>query len=155
MSSKPTETRKRVAGRELDLLVAEKVLTLPVVGTLDHDQKWFGDPANFPHLTETDEGLILWCAPHEDGEYWKPSEDVAAAFDIIEKIGVRFEIWFEVHHWIARVNVMPWYIAAETAPLAICGAALAYIEEIERLRLQKGVWAAERTSQKPISTAGA
>ena len=128
-------TAEMVAGRELDALVAEKVMKLRVI----FDEDRYG------------EMHIWWAVPTDPGtvEEWDKfylpaySTDIAAAWQVIEHMKERgLTVWFvskefawqEAPHWEAGLTVEPcdsgWLpqiqalASAETAPLAICRAAL-------------------------------
>jgi hypothetical protein len=68
---------------------------------------------------------------------WSPSTDIACAFEVVEKMQAEPDEWF---FQIARTTVISpnWYaefggkmVRAETAPLAICRAALAALDKGE------------------------
>lgn len=139
---------KYQAGRELDALVAEKVMGWLWLGRQDH--KWLGPPSQ---LGETDPtyGTIRRATDIDEPErpWWLEnatefgdlrvvphySTDIAAAFLVVEKLNaaVRYpEIQFaptepngEELWCVSLVNPADVEVVAETAPLAICRAALA------------------------------
>jgi hypothetical protein len=114
------------AGRELDALVAERVmgwvLTLSPRSIAEaDDEEWWSMPS----------GLVR----HVD--YWRPSTDIAAAWEVVEKLrdlGFFLDISVAVDRFDVdmRADRMPsdWWLRegplaeATTAPLAICRAAL-------------------------------
>lgn len=129
-----------VAIYKLDLLVAEKVMGLPIIRPgkdgffpFQGDHEWLNNRANYPYVTEAGGLLILWSAPNTDGQRWRPSEDIATAFLVVEHIRSRFDLWFEARRWRARFGVLSPVEEAETAPLAICGAALVYADGAEAM----------------------
>jgi hypothetical protein len=102
------QTDELVAGRELDALVAEKVM--------GWDRRLWA-------------GRFYWSGPYSDRERFSPSMDIAAAWEVVERV------WQE--EWVLRRFLGSWQIldgdpldnhrvlaSAETAPLAICRAAL-------------------------------
>ena len=114
------------AGREMDALVAEKVMGWSPLNRTEHHLSW-----NVP------EGIRTW----EETSYgsFKPSTSIAAAWEVVEKLR-KEEIPIEItsgffgpyscriasnHGWLAMVQ-------ADTAPLAICRAALKACEVNER-----------------------
>ena len=110
------------AGRELDVLVAEKVMG------------WI----------ERNDG-IGWLKDVGGGEfeiasyYFVPSIDIARAFEVVERMrGLGYDMTIETDNrrekqwWCAFYEVnaeeILWFADAETAPLAICKAALKALE---------------------------
>jgi hypothetical protein len=117
------------AGREMDALIAEKVMgwTLgephEIHGWMMHGmvtvRDWVGstNDAGITHI-----------------EKWSPSTDIAAAWEVVEKLGDKFdelergdggEFWMCV---VYPDGFIPCVARAETAPLAICRAALLAME---------------------------
>lgn len=102
------------AGRELDALTAEKVMGLRVVRCPDH-----GD-------------CIYWHAygpDRPDGQLPEYSTDIAEAWQVVEKLrDLDPEIWWDVH-WecVFNTNDSRVWGTADTAPEAICRAALAAV----------------------------
>ncbi len=117
------------AGRELDSLVAEKVMGFTVYQS-------FLDLAAampvFPALVWHEEH---WNIVYGDGNAWKtwePSTDIAAAWQVVEHFGV-IEIFHTFEHspWLVRIPVDVYYNGeADTTPLAICRAALKAVKAI-------------------------
>jgi hypothetical protein len=101
------------AGRELDVLVAEKVMGWTNLRTTKAGMRR-GTPAEYPHIG------------HEVPPY---STDMSAAWEVVEKMREREGYaGVESNHDLWEASMGPWYVAtAETAPLAICRAALAAI----------------------------
>ena len=118
-----------MSDRELDALVAEKVM-----GWTLH---------KIPHLVEGQYGYISGVIHSYIGNRliapWSPSTDIAAAWQVVEKLRGREETWFEVGSGSPKSNSQ-WYAQASTfvpggewrtftvrdaiAPRAICLAAL-------------------------------
>lgn len=104
------------AGRELDALVAEKVMGWRADGIGDDGYFWKGA------------GSDGW---HSDN--WKPSTDIAAAWAVVEKMATA-----EDEFRLAKFKDNPWgctfrYFegdrsSGDTAPEAICLAALAALK---------------------------
>lgn len=81
------------AGRELDALVAEKVMGWEVWG-------FDGDPGP---CRESSEGYI-WS--------WRPSTDIKAAWEVVERLGLTVtpvEVWFASEYDRAGGNPQPGY----------------------------------------------
>ena len=114
-----------IAGRELDALVAEKVMGFSEVMT--HTELKPGK-----NFMLTEEGVVLDFS----FERWLPSTDIAAAWEVVEKIKqpdirVEIETPFGWPHWACRFYRGPDVLGGsggETAPLAICRAALAALD---------------------------
>ena len=132
------------AGRQLDALIAEKVMGWEAIRV-----DYFGEDSS-PRQNELEE----WMAKNEldsIGDYfidvdknfwvedndWQPSTDIHAAWEVVEKMRnnkyepcVNGECWTPIEHrmglWQADFqNGGPCHSArADTAPLAICRAAL-------------------------------
>lgn len=112
------QTIELVAGRELDALVAEKVMGWTRCDHRDlEDGLWWcrGD------------GAHIWPAD------WTPSTDIAAAWQVVERL-VALTNWevqvFAKRHARYVVHASPFVVTeADTAPLAICRAALAALSK--------------------------
>lgn len=124
-------------GHELDVLVAEKVMGWKIFNLEDHrgDHEWLDNPANYPHCMVPDGGggLLIWRAPRHDGDYWRPSRDIAAAWEVVEKMIRRTERWVTVEYvpgdsWRCTITDDAggrWEVEkAYPAAVAICRAAL-------------------------------
>lgn len=98
------------AGRELDALVAEKVMGLMMI---DGKEKYPCDSSS--------KGYIL-----TDPEPY--STDIAAAWLVVEKLRdtlhVNWDICSDSTSWWAKIGNLETLKAADSAPLAICLAAL-------------------------------
>ena len=111
------------AGPELDALIAEKVMG------------WEWNIRNGQCYAEH------WCSNAADcWPEWSPSTDITAAWEVVEKL----RNWPNGHYWLSlsqiagvrgewrsgfsyggmAVNHSPKFVVADTAPLAICRAAL-------------------------------
>lgn len=114
------------AGRELDALVAEKVMGWRLVNYETYE------PATTPEDYECaayNDGWE-WEGWDEVGEAWKwrPSTDIAAAWQVVEGFDVvTLERTAHGKWWASlwRQNDQNGSEGADTAPLAICRAALA------------------------------
>ena len=112
-----------VAGRELDALVAEKVMGWKV----DNEH---------PYTTYYDGIDFMGSNCEDDQAYWSPSTDIAAAWQVVEKMRERgYDTCVSngerppPNVWEAEIYVYPGGLGggcekADTAPLAICLAAL-------------------------------
>jgi hypothetical protein len=117
------------AGRELDTLVAEKVMgwtkwRSPVVprGSAEPDC-WLTNDRTSPTFKIA---------------HWSPSTDIACAWQVVERMrdrGFALELHYEFGcsiQWVADFSNDGWSSTGEqlgdTAPLAICRAALAAVE---------------------------
>ena len=106
--------------RELDVLVAEKVMNFMRVGSMWTPRQWT-EPAVMPS------GYISTRPCYYD---WSPSTSIVAAWQVVEKIpsdlkltgphGDKDESWV----WIAAFDYNQFVAGAKTAPRAICLAAL-------------------------------
>jgi hypothetical protein len=126
------EIMKLEAGRELDTLVAEKVMGLTA------------DKEHCPYC-----GAEMWigalrsrcssCSEWRYGWYKNYSDDISAAWEVIEKLETHpDQILFSLVRKGAEMHLLKWcaefrkclgsqkyyYAEAKTAPLAICRAAL-------------------------------
>ncbi len=134
------------AGRELDALVAEKVMGWR---RMTYAEQYPGNP-NFAHRNELTgywhDAVGKYCARAEDcpdyyapEDAWSPSTDIAAAWEVVEKLcatGTDEERYFIVRREAAEYVVTFWREAlahnvaeefesrAKNAPLAIALAAL-------------------------------
>ena len=111
-----TEAKELEAGAELDALVAEKVMGWRRVDS--HD-----DPTLY--IWRTLRGDV---SPH----YWKPSTDMTAAWQVVERIELLKYRTLEYiprdgGWWIDDNHNHAVQVCAPTAPLAICRAALATV----------------------------
>ena len=109
------------AGRELDAMVAEKVMGW----TMAPDGCWVIVTHNDP-----DDGL----GPRQADETWSPSRDISAAWDVFERLSDRLPCIMlnQPNDNHPREWCVEWFdgeqtldiVTADTAPLAICLAAL-------------------------------
>ena len=122
------------AGRELDALVAEKVMGWTAwrskhgyFNITDGDgNSHTCDPATSKYDPETGERLPepkWWDYSTELPDY---STDIAAAWPLVERFGITvYAPTRERHDWVAAIKIGACEVAhGETAPLAICLAAL-------------------------------
>ena len=109
------------AGREMDALVAERVMGWYRVGAM-----WCKGANSFAAQAEE----VAGCP-----KIWTPSTDIAAAWEVVEKL--REKAWVSVtsgktgNPCYCEVDVVGgeiWHVTADTAPLAICRAALKLCE---------------------------
>lgn len=74
-----SETWQAMTPRERDILIAEKVLHIPVLAYIGDkhphqgNHQWLDDPANYPHVTDNGERLSYWHEPDTDGVVWSPT----------------------------------------------------------------------------------
>lgn len=132
------------AGRELDALVAEKVM-----GWV-HYGNWWHDPKQKDDSGLVKNGMKMMCRKddikpthNDDGDNigWHPSSDISDAWEVVEKFknvdGFIVSVDWCPHHeesprWFCEIVEMKngkwtdkfWRDWADTAPLAICLAAL-------------------------------
>jgi hypothetical protein len=118
------------AGPELDALIAEKVMGWKCV-TATEDLIGFGF---VPKGTE----CIIYAKPQckladariwygERSHSWRPSRDIAAAWEVVEKTMLLvpvIRLCGNGIEWMASYTNSGAYSVSETAPLAICRAAL-------------------------------
>jgi hypothetical protein len=118
-------TAELVAGRELDELIAEKVMDIVV---LHNPGVVAPDPVSGPPLLayKVDPWTIK-VLPHY-------STDIAAAWQVVT-IATEFELWFnpDQQHWGGYIafgdDEFGRVTDCDTAPLAICRAALAAVSQ--------------------------
>lgn len=137
------------AGRELDALIAEKVMGEPPMlswqvlspdekssclgGTKDECERWLAEHArNFPYSVYAGYHVGAWR------RYARYSTDISAAWRVVEKMHEQGFAFFRVEadtppntrvqEWIAgfhrKGEQTAYWKGADTAPLAICLAAL-------------------------------
>lgn len=120
----PTGPASPAPGRELDALVAEKVMGW---------RPWSGG-----YYYGSADGQVMVCLHENDGmaRYWSPSTDIAAAWRVVERLhtgrtfgldwlGFDGEEWRCCFGWSENDDHLGFHHAeAATAPLAICLAAL-------------------------------
>ena len=114
------------AGRETDARVAEVVM-----GWIEYRPSF--DGSRRFHMPEGVESPSGWH-PVKCGDDWCPSTSISDAWEVVEKVSARvsMEYVFELYlheggTWEAGFGMESAY--ADTAPLAICRAALAALEE--------------------------
>jgi Phage ABA sandwich domain len=123
----PEDIDKLEAGDELDVLIAEKVMGC----------KTRKGPAQWLYCDCPKGYMEPW--PHgnmgSDGSIKDYSSDIAAAWEVVEKYkgwGSGFHIW--TVNLFTEVKFMNTEVRANTAPLAICRAALKAISAHKKLR---------------------
>jgi hypothetical protein len=133
-------TTELVAGRELDALVAERVMGWQV--DTDKEGYWCNDAGWTGWLVPESEA----DARYEQDRCWRPSTDITAAWQVVEHIKERegcgfFVAWNKPEygrpaHWSAGFieagndghgHDYTAEVEADTAQLAICKAALAAV----------------------------
>jgi hypothetical protein len=126
------------AGAELDALVAEQVMGWPLWRPESRGgavlESWgfdaHGRVQKVVERRETTAGREgWWTCP----ELWSPSTDIAAAWEVVTDVSrtLKVEVYRDGHtttFWMCSIehddNSEAGYAVAETAPLAICRAAL-------------------------------
>lgn len=109
--------------RELDAAVAVEVMKWP------HRPPGFGGPRP-PHVAEFVDGTTMVRTPNCND--WRPSADIAAAWEVVEKMrteGYGF-ILTDCPAYVCAFDLdssVEWRSKADTAPRAICLAALAAV----------------------------
>lgn len=79
------------AGRELDALIAEKVMGWRI---FEKYADWIGIPIGrepYPALVwnySNPPGWLLWSQDKKDAKIWSPSTDIAAAWQVVERLAV-------------------------------------------------------------------
>jgi len=116
------------AGREIDALVAEKVMGWHLATDKDGWKKWVDEYDCFMRGMKQDDSPFS-----EDDEdfnllHWHPSESILWAWEVVEKLAF-YQIITKANGagYSARVNSIR--CEAPTAPLAICRAALLAVME--------------------------
>lgn len=109
---------KLQVGRALDALVAEKVM-----GWLPHTRN-SAYYATAGAVNSVGEGFATQMQANIND--WRPSADIAAAWQLVDKVAMfKFcDITQYDEVWVIDNVVSDWRVEAETAPLAICLAAL-------------------------------
>ena len=120
----PEQIDAMEAGPEMDALIATKVMgyTRAVLPIHEDD--------NFPLYSLDDDGLYLFYSK-SGGTIWSPSSYIDNAWEVVEKLCQLFPNSFDLnnegkYHWICSIHHGEAYHehSADTAPLAICRAAL-------------------------------
>lgn len=128
------------AGEELDVLVAEKVMGAEwrdYAGGYRGLVKWDMDRKSYGILiVRNPDGSLNGSLPRE----WRFSADIAGAWSVLERLNAPGGEWPESHGWYVAVHnstgagweahVGHEVATAETAPLAICRAALAALRAV-------------------------
>ena len=105
---------KMEAGPEMDALVAERVMG------------WTAErKPGLPHL---------WLPPGHFISGWSPSTDISAAWQVVEKMLEKHEAFHLEYipdkQWYAMFWFATYFTSADTAPLAICRAALKAVVDV-------------------------
>jgi hypothetical protein len=125
---------KMEAGRELDVLVAEKVMgeIKPVYSHEFHIEPKWSIGGNWYCLPEYSSGDICEWQPKPFSTY------IAAAWEVVEKIQSNGDVLsltyledFGEMMWDVHFRIANTFAYAPTAPLAICRAALLAVMEVE------------------------
>lgn len=119
------------AGPKLNELVAQKVMKWH----RSAKEPW--DDFESEYWVDEDDCFMAYADNHKEGEQWtlcwSPSTDIAAAWTVVEKLRLHV-IPFGTNQWAAanRRDEQGWYsdilVWADTAPLAICLAAIEIVE---------------------------
>lgn len=109
------------AGREMDALIAENVMGIESVA--------FNDETKCPECESTMRfcGSRSWCSSCHEwiySPYKEYSTDISAAWEVVEKLGIIFQETCIDNDKDWRCYFDNACASAETAPLAICRAAL-------------------------------
>lgn len=127
------------AGRELDALVAQTVMSWTIYGYAAYDNWLARSNRGDVDIVFIDRDGVVWRAVADLCNVWSPSTDIADAWQVVEKLaelGMLISVcWGRSgnHGIIASVDILeagfdkP--IAAHTAPLAICLAALETVKQ--------------------------
>ena len=107
-------------GREMDALVAEKVMGW--VANHDNQPAWYTkDGQHTGNYIEDSEGGA-----------WSPSTDITAAWEVFVRVGIsHLEAWEEKDGWRLCLGDSVAIRGAETVPHAICLAALKALGVVE------------------------
>lgn len=117
------------AGDALDVLVAEKVMGWSkgkYWGGSGATDRWFdgGKELGSDHATPEGHGDGDYYSPDES---WSPSTDIRAAWEVVEKLPGFGMTHMRDGSWHVAFGGGAFPASADTAPLAICRAALAAI----------------------------
>jgi len=121
------EILKLEAGRELDALIAEKVMGLPVVELKDAPCPYCGSEMRFC-------GARSWCSDCREwrhSPYKEYSDDIAVAWEVVEKMEHCMIYKHDDSYECEYAGQYLDSVEADTAPLAICRAALLAVTEAE------------------------
>jgi hypothetical protein len=126
---------KLEAGRELDALVAEKLMGWPLRPYNDPD-----DVRPCFNLLDGQRGLLVWEQKGKSGWWFSPSTNIAAAWEVLGRLTWQWEMGYDPGGW-GEVKVFVWdesegefatvgatFNHPGEAPLAICLAALKAVE---------------------------
>lgn len=110
-------------GRELDALVAKRIMGWNVGGYMN--MQWVCNDGK-------DTGWYLTEFGSQECNPFSPSTDIAAAWEVVDKLGERFSFYFHTRGRMTDISVIHWPdnlkggfdVSGETAPHAICLAAL-------------------------------
>ena len=131
-----------LAGREIDLAIAQEFTGSDIYDAIEwREWAWKYNELSYPCGFYDEFGVFIVTAEGTMGKYFSPSTDIAAAWDVVEKLN-SICIWVSVSN--KMTNSLQGFVCefsktyyeevdiveAETAPLAICRAALiAMMEE--------------------------
>jgi hypothetical protein len=113
------------AGKEMDALIAEKVMGWHLVKRENYRDEWVNADGRYQHPVprydgyEDDEDFHTIC--------WHPSESILWAWDVVEKLCLSVVPYPGGDKWHAADGKVIAF--ADTAPLAICRAALLVVME--------------------------
>lgn len=141
MDTQTVDVNMMEAGPGLDALIVERVLRMPVYWSGVGSNAWAGPflqrTHDYPYAASGDGGsrIVLYLA-NDKADYWSPSTDIAAAWQVVEHIwatrnipinlGRSFDLKGESNAWSCRFGGLDdnVFALADTMPLAICRAAL-------------------------------
>ena len=114
--------------REIDAQVAEKVMGWKVIDDGE-------DRDDYPIVTWHEgseyqpDRYLFWAGEDVDGVEWSPSTDIAAAWEVAEKLTAKLRYKIAIETYEGEVyTIKPCGVSAITAPMAICLAALKAME---------------------------
>lgn len=132
------------AGRELDAIIAQMVMGWAICGYAAYDDWLARSNRGDVDIVFIDRDGVVWRAVGDLCNVWSPSTDIAAAWQVVEKLGYNWNLYRDVgkcgddcetqgdklYRFIYAAPGMPMEgVTADTAPLAICLAALKAIEK--------------------------
>lgn len=132
----PEDVDKMEAGREMDALIAEKIMgwkwRILACGHVSRPGQY--EYTRFLTASKNHERWPLWdgkaSIPVNKGDWWLPKEDsystdIAAAWQVVEKtrLFTHCDITQVIGAWVIFNHANDSQVTADTAPLAICRAA--------------------------------
>jgi hypothetical protein len=134
-------------GRDLDALVAEKVMGWKIYEPYTRAERSVSYPHVTDHAGEQGYDFLLWVDENKNGKRWRPSTSISDAWKVVECIRKKIpevgsvSLFGSGKDWHVEIDsndgrflqngpTIEVYAQAETAPHAICLAALKAVSAI-------------------------